>query len=178
VILNPCCIVPGCDEPEEHLEPVGDGWGMCHRHRQAERNAVRECEVRRELELDELDPLRVCDRREREARQAEQRRREAFDRIDTSRWVGPDGTRYGLAALENEVRDLRAAGVPGNRRNALNDAAFNLGGLVAGGELREGAVRQVLTFCAQAIELPPREAADTIRYGLRDGFNNPRSAPA
>lgn len=179
MLIAPCCMVSGCDEPGERVVDVGadDGWGMCHLHLHREANAVREVDVRRELVLDELDPLRAQDRHEREKREAERRQQEALARIDVSRWNGPDGTRYGLRALELEVQALRAAGVPGNRRNALNDAAFSLGGLVAGGELRHGAVADVLTYCAEAMELPKREAADTIRTGLRDGLDNPRTAP-
>lgn len=175
------CIVPGCQEPPEYVRPIGDGWdavGMCEKHLQGERNAVAQGEWEHQYRMDEADPAGAAMRREAERVAAEERRQRAMDQIDPTKWASPDGTRYGLRALEGEVANIRANGVEGNRRRVLNDAAFALGQLVAGGELHEGTVQEALRFCGEAIGLRPREITDTIRYGLRDGMKNPRSAPA
>lgn len=90
----------------------------------------------------------------------------------------PDRQRhaYATAALEAELSRIRATAA-GGRNHALNNAAFNLGQLIAGGELDEDWVRDRLTDVAIAVGLGARETAATIDSGLRAGAHQPRRAP-
>jgi len=83
---------------------------------------------------------------------------------------------YARRAIENEVRAVASAHI-GTRNETLNRAAFNLGQLVAGGELGWGEVEDALLEAAQAAGLPEREARATIASGLNGGAHYPRSAP-
>ena len=87
-----------------------------------------------------------------------------------------DGTPYGLAVLRNELGRLRAAQV-GTRNHQLNRSAFILAQLVAGGELRESAVRPALIGAALRIGLEELEARQTINSAFRAGRRQPRVAP-
>ena len=86
------------------------------------------------------------------------------------------GTAYGLQALAAEVQAVAGA-AQGGRNNRLNRAAFVLGQLVAGEQLDDGVVRTELAAAAAAAGLGEREIANTIESGLRDGAQQPRSAP-
>lgn len=83
---------------------------------------------------------------------------------------------YGRAALEGECAKVAAAAV-GTRNKTLNDAAFAVGQLVAGGKLSEGEARADLERAAAACGLEPRETEATIRSGLTAGKLEPRRAP-
>jgi hypothetical protein len=85
-------------------------------------------------------------------------------------------TARGRAALDAETRSV-AATAAGGRNNALNAAAYNLGQLVAAGELDEGDVEASLLAAAAAAGLGDVEAARTIRSGLEAGKRDPRSPP-
>ena len=85
-------------------------------------------------------------------------------------------TPYGQRALESEAAKV-AATEKGARNNQLNESAFSLGQLVAGGELPEGEAEAVLLEAAQAAGLSQTEAMKTIRSGLSAGSQKPRSAP-
>ncbi len=83
---------------------------------------------------------------------------------------------YGQRALDLEVERLRQA--PEGRRNeSLNSAAFNVGQLVAGGEVDEDQMRDALVGAAQAIGLEEREITATLQSGLNGGSSYPRSSP-
>ncbi|WP_246496403.1 bifunctional DNA primase/polymerase [Miltoncostaea marina] len=86
-------------------------------------------------------------------------------------------SRYGWAAALDELREL-ASTAQGGRNDRLNQAAFALGGLVAGGELAHEPTRDVLLEVALAIGLGRIEAEKTIASGLSAGAEQPRSAPA
>lgn len=86
------------------------------------------------------------------------------------------GTAYGLAALATEVREVRSS-VEGTRNRTLNDAAYTLGQLVAGGELEEAVVRTELGGAAAGVGLTDREIERTLASGLSAGKALPRSAP-
>lgn len=90
--------------------------------------------------------------------------------------AGAGWTPYGLHALEQELAELRQTG-EGGRNHALNRSAFNLGQLVAGGELDEGLVAHRLAEAAAAIGLGAGETQATIRSGLTKGSGEPRTAP-
>ena len=62
----------------------------------------------------------------------------------------------------------------GGRNHALNAAAFALGQLTATGLLPADLASDALAQAAQAICLPTREAAATIRSGLTAGARSPR----
>jgi hypothetical protein len=87
-----------------------------------------------------------------------------------------DGTRYGEAVLREELAGLRTARV-GVRNHRLNRAAFLVGRVVGGGELREDAARAALLRAACEAGLHEGEARQTIESGLRAGVVNPRVAP-
>jgi hypothetical protein len=87
-----------------------------------------------------------------------------------------DGTAYGLSALRDEVNQIARART-GTRNHTLNRAAFNLGRLIAGGELEASICGSSLAEAASACGLPQVEASRTIASGTRAGLRYPRSAP-
>ena len=89
------------------------------------------------------------------------------------------GSNYGLKALESEVEKVASATV-GERNTRLNEAAFKLGQLVAGGQLDGSVVVGSLIGAVQRWCDPDeeRKAAGmngTIERGLRDGMKSPRA---
>lgn len=86
-------------------------------------------------------------------------------------------TPYGLAALERECQTL-ATMPEGGRNHQLNIAAYNMGQLVAGHELTRSTVERELSDAAARSGLTEREIEKTLRSGLEDGLQSPRSAPA
>jgi hypothetical protein len=89
---------------------------------------------------------------------------------------GSSGSRYGLAALDRELRRL-ASSPAGTRNHELNRAAFVLGTLVGSAELDEGLVVGELTRTGLGIGLGEREVAATVRSGITAGLARPRTAP-
>jgi hypothetical protein len=87
-----------------------------------------------------------------------------------------DGTAYGMSALRDEVDEVAHAR-PGTRNHTLNRAAFNLGRLIAGGELEASICGSSLAEAASACGLAQVEASRTIASGTRAGLRYPRSAP-
>jgi len=84
------------------------------------------------------------------------------------------GTRYGLAALDDEVKKLREA-EPGTQNDILTKTAFNLGRLVGRGHLDHENVKATLLDAIQAwpnLDLP--KSTSTIERGLRDGAKSPK----
>jgi putative DNA primase/helicase len=86
------------------------------------------------------------------------------------------GTPYGLEALNKELDDLRRTG-EGGRNQQLNESAFALGQLVAGGELDQDVVVGELHSTGMAIGLGEVETEKTLRSGLESGKLQPRTAP-
>ncbi len=82
---------------------------------------------------------------------------------------------YLTTALEREAEKVRTA-PEGSRNHTLNSAAFSLGQLVAVG-LNEGEVIRRLSEAAEAVGLPSREIARTLRSGLSAGKQQPRVIP-
>lgn len=87
-----------------------------------------------------------------------------------------DGTTYGVAALEREVGRLLQQ-EEGGRNEALNRAAFAMGQLVAGGELKPEPVLERLELVASRIGLDSHETKVTIKSGFDAGLQEPRRAP-
>lgn len=83
-------------------------------------------------------------------------------------------TRYGAAALEKECRELAAMGPNTGRNVRLNEAAFAVGQLVAGGELVEFEALTALEQAAAACGLSDHEAQRTIQSGFSAGIAEPR----
>lgn len=83
---------------------------------------------------------------------------------------------YARAALVRESARVRNA-PEGQRNDTLNGAAFNLGQLVAGGELAEHEVRAQLEADAELAGLTRSETARTVSSGLAAGMQHPRRAP-
>lgn len=83
-------------------------------------------------------------------------------------------------AFRREVLAVATTG-DGGRNIRLNQAAFSLGQLVAGGVLSEGEVWAALRGAAEANGLAkddgPRSVNATIRSGLRGGKAHPRTGP-
>jgi hypothetical protein len=91
---------------------------------------------------------------------------------------GGRAEQYVRAALQREAARVRAA-PPGTCNHTLNQAAFNLGQLVAGGLLDAGEVRAVLLAAALAAPTTghtdrQRKAQATIASGLAGGAAKPR----
>ena len=83
---------------------------------------------------------------------------------------------YGMKALESEC--LAIARAPeGARNSGLNAACFNIGSLVAGGEINEANALNCLRQSAQKSGLPASEIEKTLASGFQAGKLNPRSAP-
>jgi hypothetical protein len=91
------------------------------------------------------------------------------------RFRAGDGTAYGLSALRDEV-DQVTRSRPGTRNHTLNRAAFNLGRLIAGGELDASTCRAALLEAASTCGLGETEASRTVTSGVRAGLRYPRSA--
>jgi len=92
----------------------------------------------------------------------------------------PRGDPWATAALRAEAARL-AATPPGARNAALNQAAFNLGQLVAAGYLSNAEVTDALTAAARACGLEAddgaRAVAATIASGLQASATRPRYKP-
>lgn len=86
--------------------------------------------------------------------------------------AGPT-TRYAAKALEERAREVATAG-EGTRNHTLNQAAFRMGQLVAGGQTTEGHVVDVLEHAARTAGLDAREITATIRSGLDAGARQPQ----
>lgn len=86
------------------------------------------------------------------------------------------GTPYGLQALARELAEVRGT-AQGGRNHQLNESAFVLGQLVAGGELNEGLVVAELAAAGMTIGLGEGEVAKTIASGIGGGKERPRTAP-
>lgn len=87
---------------------------------------------------------------------------------------------YGHAALDEEIRDLAAAG-PGTRNESANTAAFKIGRLVGGGCLTYSEAYAALASAAMSWGIPANDKAlgpkGTIARALRDGMGDPRGVP-
>lgn len=85
---------------------------------------------------------------------------------------------YGRKALETECAELAAMEPETGRNTKMNKIAFRVGQLVAGGELVESEAVAALEQAACDCGLPEHETVKTLRSGLEDGKQDPRSAPA
>lgn len=83
-------------------------------------------------------------------------------------------TSWAEKALRDECDAVAAMG-EGGRNHRLNQAAFSLGQIVAGGHLSTSLVHSELMHAASVCGLPQREAHTTIKSGLRGGMKHPRS---
>jgi hypothetical protein len=93
---------------------------------------------------------------------------------DPASLVAAEGTTcYGLAALEAELRKVRAA-AQGRRNNQLNTSVFKLAQLVAGGQLDLGQLEAEATAAALDVGLGTTETEDTIASAITAGFRQPR----
>ncbi|MGH3488915.1 MAG: bifunctional DNA primase/polymerase [Actinopolymorphaceae bacterium] len=86
---------------------------------------------------------------------------------------GTQATGYALAALRSEVQRVLDS-APHTHNIALNDAAYYLGKLVAGGLLPNDLVSEALQVAGEAVGQPPFEAAATVRSGLAGGARKAR----
>jgi hypothetical protein len=84
---------------------------------------------------------------------------------------------YGREALRREAAKV-AASPEGERNDALNRAAFNVGTLIGGGEVDQADAESDLLTAALACGLPEAEARRTIASGIASGKKHPRQRPA
>ena len=88
--------------------------------------------------------------------------------------------RYAVAALDNQVRKVEQA-AKGSRNQTVNDAALQLGHLVAAGALSEAVVRQLLEdaacVCGLAKDDGIASVRSTISSGLRLALGNRPISP-
>ncbi len=88
---------------------------------------------------------------------------------------------WAQTALDREEASVRMSLPPAQggdgRNNTLNNAAFSLGQIVAGGGLSESLVRDRLGAAARAAGLDDGEIGSTIASGLTAGMATPRTAP-
>lgn len=82
-------------------------------------------------------------------------------------------TPYGQTALANEIIKLSQA-TKGSRNATLNECAFCLSQLVAGGELDEGMTKNALISTGLTIGLKEKEIRQTIESGFKAGTQKPR----
>jgi hypothetical protein len=87
-----------------------------------------------------------------------------------------ESSAYGLAALASECERL-AETEEGQRNHALNESAFKMARLCAGGELVLEDVEHELLGVALEIGLDEGEAVKTFRSGFEGGLSKPRSGP-
>ena len=85
-------------------------------------------------------------------------------------------SKYGRKTLEDECTALAMTG-KGGRNQALNEAAFTIGQLVAGGEIHQTEAETALIDTALRTGLPETEARKTLASGLQAGLKEPRKAP-
>jgi hypothetical protein len=81
----------------------------------------------------------------------------------------------------NRILDTLLKAPPGNRNNALNTAAYSVGGLISGGYLSRDEGQEKLFLCATTLGLSDKEAIATIQSGLNAGELAPlelKQAPA
>lgn len=82
-------------------------------------------------------------------------------------------TPYGAKVLDDEAAHVRTA-PKGVRNKTLNDAAFKVGQLVAGGQIPQDDARAVLMRAALDAGLAEHEVEATLTSGLSAGFRSPR----
>jgi hypothetical protein len=85
-------------------------------------------------------------------------------------------TAYGRQALAAECEAVATEPV-GHRNHRLNQAAFAVGQLVAGGEIVEAEAVDALAQAGEACGLSAHEVERTIRSGMGAGMQDPRRAP-
>lgn len=107
-------------------------------------------------------------------KQAKERKRPPSASPETRTLSGESA--YGRGALDRECQNIRSA-VEGGRNHQLNASSYNLGQLIAGGELTRSTVEQALEDAASASGLKTWEIERTIRSGLDAGMREPRQAP-
>lgn len=85
-----------------------------------------------------------------------------------------DTSAYGRAALEDEIQGLLAT-PEGGRNSGLNKSAFLLGQLVASGEIAYSDAENALIHVGERMGLTPHEVRATVKSGLHNGYENPRT---
>ena len=82
-------------------------------------------------------------------------------------------TPYGRKALEAEAARIALAPI-GTRNQTLNNAAYSIGQLIAGGQIDRSEAEGTLLHAADRAGLNPAEAAKTFSSGLAAGEQHPR----
>lgn len=124
-------------------------------------------EERRELEKRFVDKLWAQRDKEKQRRPAVNDDAPLVERTDEQR------SRYVQRALSLEVDALLRA-EQGERNDALNRAAFNLGQLIGANALDEQSTRAVLHDAAMRVGLTDAETRKTIESGIGKGVLQPR----
>jgi hypothetical protein len=87
-----------------------------------------------------------------------------------------DATRYGYVALADEARKVSGT-VKGSRNAQLNESAFVIYQLVAGGEITEAAADAAMEYAAMDAGLGDTEIAATLKSARQAGYAQPRRRP-
>ena len=97
--------------------------------------------------------------------------------------VAESDSAYGLAALMAECKEIRET-MPGGQNSTLNTAAFTVGRLVGGGELKLATAREALVDAGLLMLVDPHrgdwtldEITALVDRALSDGIAKPRGAP-
>ena len=114
--------------------------------------------------------------RDRAAQEAEATGKKRSKSWQASYAAPGSGEGYGKAALSKEV-EIVAAAPEGGRNNTLNRSAWNMGQLVAGGEVGDSEAFSALVDAALRAGLSRQEAEATCRSGMLRGAETPRSRP-
>lgn len=86
--------------------------------------------------------------------------------------------RYAEAALARIVAEFQSEAREGNRNNALNRMAYQLGRLVGGEIISEDEARELVLGQAQTAGVGEKEANQTLHSGFKAGKRKPASRPA
>lgn len=89
--------------------------------------------------------------------------------------ITPVTTPFGKAALVDETNKIRNAPT-GTRNSQLNESAFKIAQLVAGGEITERDAAEQLIYAGIAAGLGEHETVNTISSAFKAGANTPRSS--
>jgi hypothetical protein len=84
-------------------------------------------------------------------------------------------TRFGHAALNDETTKIKTT-PPGSRNSQLNESAYKIAQLVAGGEIEHRHAIEQLVYAATTAGLGEHETSRTIESAFRAGTRTPRSS--
>lgn len=100
--------------------------------------------------------------------------RPTYDTFQVRGRGGGKSEQYVRTVVSNEILKLKNAG-EGTRNHTLNECSFNIGQMCGDHLYPFDQAAEELLDAARAIGLPDRESVETIKSGLNNGMNSPRS---